>query len=234
MNMEQNSSSGGAPRASPAVPVRNRRLPQRPFDYKFQLILIGDRGVGKTCILERFSDDTFSISSKSTVGVDFKIKTIKTKGKTIRLQIWDTAGQERFNSISAAYYRGAKGVLVVYDITNEETFENLPKWLMMIDKHAAPDIEVIVIGNKKDKEELRQVSTERGEKFAYEHNCRFCEVSAKENLNVKDVFLKLVDDIVDKVPPEIAPFGFEDTKLSLPRSEQGGREPSRVFCCTTG
>uniref|UniRef100_A0A8C5RU39 small monomeric GTPase n=1 Tax=Laticauda laticaudata TaxID=8630 RepID=A0A8C5RU39_LATLA len=99
-----------------------------------QVIIIGSRGVGKTSLMERFTDDTFCEACKSTVGVDFKIKTVELRGKKIRLQIWDTAGQERFNSITSAYYRSAKGIILVYDITKKETFDDLPKWMKMIDK----------------------------------------------------------------------------------------------------
>ncbi|CDQ90935.1 unnamed protein product, partial [Oncorhynchus mykiss] len=127
---------GGSANASPALGAQSRRrkMPPRPADYKLQIIIIGSRGVGKTSLMERFTDDTFCEACKSTVGVDFKIKTVELRGKKIRLQIWDTAGQERFNSITSAYYRGAKGIVLVYDITKQETFDDLPKWMKMIDK----------------------------------------------------------------------------------------------------
>ncbi|XP_069778468.1 ras-related protein Rab-12 isoform X3 [Narcine bancroftii] len=191
------STSGASP--SPAN-SRRRRQPPRPADYKLQVIIIGSRGVGKTSLMERFTDDTFSEACKSTVGVDFKIKSIELRGKKIRLQIWDTAGQERFNSITSAYYRSAKGIILVYDITKKETFEDVPKWMKMIDKYASEDAELLLVGNKLDCEVDRTVTRQQGEKFALQiTGMRFCEASAKDNYNVSEIFLKLVDDILNKV-----------------------------------
>ncbi|EMP33419.1 Ras-related protein Rab-12, partial [Chelonia mydas] len=135
------------------------------------------------------------------IGVDFKIKTVELRGKKIRLQIWDTAGQERFNSITSAYYRSAKGIILVYDITKKETFEDLPKWMKMIDKYASEDAELLLVGNKLDCEADREITRQQGEKFAQQiTGMRFCEASAKDNFNVDEIFLKLVDDILKKQP----------------------------------
>ncbi|XP_078397151.1 ras-related protein Rab-12 [Cetorhinus maximus] len=194
------SAGGASPKPSPAS-SRRRRQPPRPADYKLQVIIIGSRGVGKTSLMERFTDDTFSEACKSTVGVDFKIKTVELRGKKIRLQIWDTAGQERFNSITSAYYRSAKGIILVYDITKKETFEDVPKWMKMIDKYASEDAELLLVGNKLDCEVDRDISRQQGEKFALQvTGMRFCEASAKDNYNVSEIFLKLVDDILNKMP----------------------------------
>ncbi|KAJ7414031.1 hypothetical protein WISP_86878 [Willisornis vidua] len=150
--------------------------------------------------MERFTDDTFCEACKSTVGVDFKIKTVELRGKKIRLQIWDTAGQERFNSITSAYYRSAKGIILVYDITKKETFDDLPKWMKMIDKYASEDAELLLVGNKLDCEVDREITRQQGEKFAQQiTGMRFCEASAKDNFNVDEIFLKLVDDILKKL-----------------------------------
>ncbi|XP_067403745.1 ras-related protein Rab-12 isoform X2 [Emydura macquarii macquarii] len=207
---------------SPALPSRRRKQPPRPADFKLQVIIIGSRGVGKTSLMERFTDDTFCEACKSTVGVDFKIKTVELRGKKIRLQIWlaysvfcelikffrqclllllrDTAGQERFNSITSAYYRSAKGIILVYDITKKETFEDLPKWMKMIDKYASEDAELLLVGNKLDCEVDREITRQQGEKFAQQiTGMRFCEASAKDNFNVDEIFLKLVDDILKKL-----------------------------------
>ncbi|XP_072115229.1 ras-related protein Rab-12 isoform X2 [Mobula birostris] len=197
------STSGGAS-PSPAN-SRRRRQPPRPADYKLQVIIIGSRGVGKTSLMERFTDDTFSEACKSTVGVDFKIKTIELRGKKIRLQIWDTAGQERFNSITSAYYRSAKGIILVYDITKKETFEDVPKWMKMIDKFAL------------------QIT-----------GMRFCEASAKDNYNVSEIFLKLVDDILNKMP-DVPKRELSNSILSLQPEPEIPPElpPARpnVRCC---
>ncbi|XP_043358773.1 ras-related protein Rab-8A isoform X2 [Lepidochelys kempii] len=136
----------------------------KTYDYLFKLLLIGDSGVGKTCALFRFSEDAFNATFISTIGIDFKIRTIELDGKRIKLQIWDTAGQERFRTITTAYYRGAMGIMLVYDITNEKSFENIRNWVRNIEEHASPDVEKMILGNKCDVNDKRQVSREQGEK----------------------------------------------------------------------
>uniref|UniRef100_A0A3B3SA75 Ras-related protein Rab-13 n=1 Tax=Paramormyrops kingsleyae TaxID=1676925 RepID=A0A3B3SA75_9TELE len=158
----------------PLVPRRSLHLPggisalpsnmAKTYDYLFKLLLIGDSGVGKTCVLFRFSEDAFNSTFISTIGIDFKIRTIELDGKKIKLQIWDTAGQERFRTITTAYYRGAMGIMLVYDITNEKSFDNIKNWIRNIEEHASADVEKMVLGNKCDVNDKRQVSRERGEK----------------------------------------------------------------------
>ncbi|XP_071463219.1 ras-related protein Rab-12-like [Marmota flaviventris] len=195
---------------------RRRKQPPRPADFKLQVIIIGSRGVGKTSLMERFTDDTFCEACKSTVGVDFKIKTVELRGKKIRLQIWDTAGQERLNSITSAYYRSAKGIILVYDITKKETFDDLPKWMKMIDKYVSEDAELLLVGNKLDCESDREITRQQGEKFAQQiTGMRFCEASAKDNFNVDEIFLKLVDDILKKMPLDILRNELSNSILSL-------------------
>lgn len=175
-------------------------MAKKTYDLLFKLLLIGDSGVGKTCILFRFSDDAFTSTFISTIGIDFKIKTVELRGKKIKLQIWDTAGQERFHTITTSYYRGAMGIMLVYDITNEKSFENIVKWLRNIDEHANEDVEKMILGNKKDMADKRVVSTERGLAIAREHGIRFMETSAKENLNISQAFNELAEAILDKTP----------------------------------
>ncbi|MBN3301417.1 RAB8B protein, partial [Amia calva] len=139
----------------------------KTYDYLFKLLLIGDSGVGKTCLLFRFSEDAFNTTFISTIGIDFKIRTIELDGKKIKLQIWDTAGQERFRTITTAYYRGAMGIMLVYDITTEKSFENIKNWIRNIEEHASSDVERMILGNKCDMNDKRQVSKERGEKVSY-------------------------------------------------------------------
>uniref|UniRef100_A0A0R3RU64 Ras-related protein Rab-8A n=1 Tax=Elaeophora elaphi TaxID=1147741 RepID=A0A0R3RU64_9BILA len=167
----------------------------KSYDYLFKLLLIGDSGVGKTCVLFRFSDDSFNNSFISTIGIDFKIRTIELDGKKIKLQIWDTAGQERFRTITTAYYRGAMGIMLVYDITNEKSFDNIKNWIRNIEEHASSDVDRMIIGNKCDVEERRQVSRERGEQLAIEYGTKFMETSAKANINVEEAFFTLARDI---------------------------------------
>ncbi|XP_024435953.3 ras-related protein Rab-12 [Desmodus rotundus] len=230
---------GGLGAGSPALSggqARRRKQPPRPADFKLQVIIIGSRGVGKTSLMERFTDDTFCEACKSTVGVDFKIKTVELRGKKIRLQIWDTAGQERFNSITSAYYRSAKGIILVYDITKKETFDDLPKWMKMIDKYASEDAELLLVGNKLDCETDREITRQQGEKFAQQiTGMRFCEASAKDNFNVDEIFLKLVDDILKKMPLDILRNELSNSILSLqPEPEIPPELPPprpHVRCC---
>ncbi|XP_032681878.1 ras-related protein Rab-10 [Odontomachus brunneus] len=183
-------------------------MAKKTYDLLFKLLLIGDSGVGKTCILFRFSDDAFSTTFISTIGIDFKIKTVELRGKKIKLQIWDTAGQERFHTITTSYYRGAMGIMLIYDITNEKTFENIVNWLRKIDEHANEDVEKMILGNKSDMEDKRVVSTEKGEAIAREHGIRFMETSAKMNINIDRAFSELAEAILDKThgkEPQDAP-----------------------------
>uniref|UniRef100_A0A8D0FHI2 Ras-related protein Rab-12 n=5 Tax=Neoaves TaxID=3078114 RepID=A0A8D0FHI2_STROC len=228
-------SAGGSPALSGGQ-SRRRKQPPRPADFKLQVIIIGSRGVGKTSLMERFTDDTFCEACKSTVGVDFKIKTVELRGKKIRLQIWDTAGQERFNSITSAYYRSAKGIILVYDITKKETFDDLPKWMKMIDKYASEDAELLLVGNKLDCEVDREITRQQGEKFAQQiTGMRFCEASAKDNFNVDEIFLKLVDDILKKMPLDVIRNELSNSILSLqPEPEIPPELPPprpHVRCC---
>ncbi|PVD36563.1 hypothetical protein C0Q70_03548 [Pomacea canaliculata] len=171
----------------------------KTYDYLFKLLLIGDSGVGKTCLLFRFSEDAFNSTFISTIGIDFKIRTIELDGKKIKLQIWDTAGQERFRTITTAYYRGAMGIMLVYDITNEKSFDNIRNWIRNIEEHASKDVEKMVLGNKCDMNDRRQVSKERGEQLAIEHGIKFMETSAKASINVDDAFFTLARDIKAKM-----------------------------------
>ncbi|MFT7798677.1 ras-related protein Rab-8A isoform X2 [Arapaima gigas] len=175
----------------------------KTYDYLFKLLLIGDSGVGKTCVLFRFSEDAFNSTFISTIGIDFKIRTVELDGKKIKLQIWDTAGQERFRTITTAYYRGAMGIMLVYDITNEKSFDNIKNWIRNIEEHASADVEKMVLGNKCDVNDKRQVSKERGEKLALEYGIKFMETSAKANINVENAFITLARDIKVKMEKKL-------------------------------
>jgi Ras-related protein Rab-8A len=160
-----------------------------------KLLLIGDSGVGKSCLLLRFSDDSFTTSFITTIGIDFKIKTIELDGKRIKLQIWDTAGQERFRTITTAYYRGAMGILLVYDVTDEQSFQNIKNWIRNIEQHAADNVDKILVGNKCDIVTEKVVETKRGEELAEEYGINFFETSAKSNINVVESFTSIAQDI---------------------------------------
>jgi len=186
----------------------------KTYDYLFKLLLIGDSGVGKTCVLFRFSEDAFNATFISTIGIDFKIRTIELDGKKIKLQIWDTAGQERFRTITTAYYRGAMGIMLVYDITNEKSFDNIKNWIRNIEEHASADVEKMILGNKCDMNDRRQVSKERGEELAIEYGIKFMETSAKASINVEDAFFTLARDIKCKMEKRLVRFIFVKITLS--------------------
>ena len=173
-------------------------MASKAYDYLFKLLLIGDSGVGKTCILFRFSEDAFNSSFISTIGIDFKIRTIELDEKKIKLQIWDTAGQERFRTITTAYYRGAMGILLVYDITQAKSFANIKTWIKNIEEHASGDVEKMIIGNKCDMNDKRAISTEDGQKLANEYSVPFMETSAKKNINIEEAFMQIARAIKKK------------------------------------
>ncbi|KRX95126.1 Ras-related protein Rab-1A, partial [Trichinella pseudospiralis] len=165
------------------------------YDYLFKLLLIGDSGVGKSCLLLRFADDTYTDSYISTIGVDFKIRTIDLDGKTIKLQIWDTAGQERFRTITSSYYRGAHGIIVVYDISDQESFNNVKQWLLEIERYACENVNKLLVGNKSDRTAERAVEYDTAKEYADQLGIPFLETSAKNSTNVEQAFLTMAGEI---------------------------------------
>lgn len=165
------------------------------YDYLFKVVLIGDSGVGKSNLLSRFTRNEFNLESKSTIGVEFATKSIKTEGKTIKAQIWDTAGQERYRAITSAYYRGAVGALLVYDISKHATFENVERWLKELRDHADSNIVIMLVGNKSDLRHLRAVSTDEAMAFAEKHNLAFIETSALDSTGVETAFHRILTEI---------------------------------------
>ncbi|CAN4127690.1 unnamed protein product [Withania somnifera] len=174
------------------------------FDYLFKLLLIGDSGVGKSCLLLRFADDSYLESYISTIGVDFKIRTVEQDGKTIKLQIWDTAGQERFRTITSSYYRGAHGIIVVYDVTDQESFNNVKQWLSEIDRYASDNVNKLLVGNKCDLTAQKVVSTETAQAFADEIGIPFLETSAKNATNVEQAFMAMTASIKNRMASQPA------------------------------
>lgn len=165
------------------------------YDYLFKLLLIGDSGVGKSCLLLRFADDTYTESYISTIGVDFKIRTLELDGKTIKLQIWDTAGQERFRTITSSYYRGANGIIVVYDVTDQESFNNVKQWMNEIDKYANDKVNKMLVGNKCDLTSKKVVDYNTGKELADSLGIPFLETSAKNSTNVEQAFITMAAEI---------------------------------------
>ncbi|KAL3512182.1 hypothetical protein ACH5RR_024899 [Cinchona calisaya] len=164
-------------------------------DYLFKAVLIGDSAVGKSNLLSRFAKDEFHLDSKPTIGVEFAYRNVKVGDKIIKAQIWDTAGQERFRAITSSYYRGALGALLVYDITRRETFQHLKKWLYELREFGSSEMVVVLVGNKSDLGNSREVNLEDGQSFAQLEGLLFLETSAKENLNVEDAFHQMITKI---------------------------------------
>ncbi|CAD6260576.1 unnamed protein product [Miscanthus lutarioriparius] len=169
------------------------------YAYLFKYIIIGDTGVGKSCLLLQFTDKRFQPVHDLTIGVEFGARMITIDNKPIKLQIWDTAGQESFRSITRSYYRGAAGALLVYDITRRETFNHLASWLEDARQHANANMTIMLIGNKCDLSHRRAVSYEEGEQFAMEHGLIFMEASAKTAQNVEEAFVKTAGAIYKKI-----------------------------------
>ena len=164
-------------------------------EHAYKVLLLGDSSVGKTCFLKRYTDDTFQDAYLSTIGFDYRFKMVTLKsGKKVKVQLWDTAGQERFRTIAKSYYRGAHGIILMYDVTNPKSFESMRKWLTQIKEEAPSKIRIILVANKIDSEE-RVVSKEDGDTLAKSYNLKIFESSAKENINVNEAFQDLIEDI---------------------------------------
>jgi len=185
----------------------------------FKIVLIGDSGVGKSNLMIRYTVGEFNLESQSTIGVEFMCKVLKIESQNVKLQIWDTAGQERFRSISRSIYHGAKGIMIVYDITNQQSFDDVPTWINELSRHVNPDTTVMLVGNKADLEHLRQVPRETAEAYAREQHMAFMETSALDSSNVDVAFDRLVYHIFD-MHRELVIFGLG---LGLP----GPPGPSR-------
>ncbi|THU65921.1 hypothetical protein C4D60_Mb05t08730 [Musa balbisiana] len=187
------------------------------YDYLFKVVLIGDSGVGKSNLLSRFTRDEFSLESKSTIGVEFATRSIRVEDKVIKAQIWDTAGQERYRAITSAYYRGAVGALVVYDITRHVTFENIERWLKELRDHTDTNIVIMLVGNKADLRHLRAVSIDDAKDFSERENTFFMETSALESTNVEDAFTEVLTQIYRVVSRKALEAG--DDSAALPKGQ---------------
>ncbi|GFE53354.1 GTP-binding protein ypt1 [Babesia ovis] len=195
----------------------------KDYDHLFKLVLIGDSGVGKSCVLLRFADDTFTDSYITTIGVDFRFRTIEVEGRKVKLQIWDTAGQERFRTITSAYYRGADAIIVVYDITDKLSFENVSAWLQEVEKFAPDGIHKLLIGNKSDQAQARDVEPTEVQEFSDKHSIPHMEISAKTGSNVEDAFVSLARRLViDRLGDQPASADSVSQSISLNDRVKGG------------
>lgn len=203
---------------------------QQEFDYLFKLLLIGDSGVGKSSLLVSFISGTFEDLSP-TIGVDFKVKVVTMGGKKLKLAIWDTAGQERFRTLTSSYYRGAQGIIMVYDVTRRDTFTDLSEvWAKEIDLYSTnQDCIKMLVGNKVDKEGERVVTKKEGTEFARKYGCLFLECSAKTRVNVQQCFEELVLKILDT--PSLLADGSVGVKKNIFKQPPPPPDASTSSCC---
>lgn len=195
------------------------------YDVAFKVMLVGDSGVGKTCLLVRFKDGAYLAGSFiSTVGIDFRNKVLSLDTLKVKLQIWDTAGQERFRSVTHAYYRDAHALLLLYDVTNKASFDNIQAWLTEIHEYAQQDVVLMLLGNKADSTHERVVKREEGEKLAKEFGVPFMETSAKSGLNVELAFTAVAKELKHRTMKEP-----DDPKFQL--QEFVNKEMRTTGCC---
>uniref|UniRef100_A0ACD5XR59 Uncharacterized protein n=2 Tax=Avena sativa TaxID=4498 RepID=A0ACD5XR59_AVESA len=208
-------------------------------DYVFKVVLIGDSAVGKSQLLARFSRNEFSLDSKATIGVEFQTKTLQIDNRTVKAQIWDTAGQERYRAVTSAYYRGAVGAMLVYDITKRQSFDHMARWLEELRSHADKNIVIMLIGNKSDLGTLRAVPTEDAKEFAERESLFFMETSALEATNVENAFTTALTEIYRTVSKKNLVANDESnssgnssllkgTKVIIPGQEPA---PAKAACC---
>nr|CAD7588106.1 unnamed protein product [Timema genevievae] len=204
------------------------------FAATYKVLVLGDSNVGKTCIVHRYCDERYYDTYISTIGIDFKQKIINLDGTPIKLQIWDTAGQERFRTLTTAYYRGAMGILLMYDVTSLDSFNHLSYWLRNIQENASPDVVKVLAGNKCDAAYQRAVEAERGEKIAESFDMPFFEVSCKQNINIEEAFLTLARRIREQRNRRASLFDSAERagadKVDLTKEEDQPGEGWRCAC----
>ena len=206
------------------------------YDMIFKIVLIGDTSVGKTNILSKYLSNEFDPDSKATVGVEFGTRDFKIENNTVKVQIWDTAGQERYRSITNAYYKGAKGSLLVYDITNPKTFENVDKWLSDLKTNAEEKISVVLVGNKTDLESERKISLEQGKEKAELFKLAFIETSALNGNNIEKAFNELISDVYKnhhELFEKQAKVEITEKAIDLEHTQENKENPEtkKRFCC---
>jgi small GTP-binding protein len=203
-------------------------------DHVFKILTIGESGVGKTCLLIRYTENKFQKNYLTTIGIDFKSKNIMLKGKSVKLKIWDTAGQERFRNITQQYYKGADGIVLVFDVTDSTTFEKISDWMKQISAFTQPDkIGIVLLGNKIDMEP-RQVKHEQGVEIAKKYGVQYFETSAHTNYNVEESFQHLAEEIMKKKGIDVndAPVTQTPTKnIELTKESIKDSKGKKKGCC---
>ncbi|KAJ2782939.1 GTPase Ryh1 [Coemansia interrupta] len=197
---------------------------------KYKLVFLGEQSVGKTSIITRFMYDTFDTTYQATIGIDFLSKTMYLEDRTVRLQLWDTAGQERFRSLIPSYIRDSSVALVIYDITNRESFSQTSKWIDDVRAERGNDVIIVLVGNKTDLSDSRQVSTEEGEKKARDLNVMFMETSAKAGHNVKALFKKIAQALPGMDASANEANRMSNINVNLTPSNSNAADPSNCAC----
>lgn len=201
------------------------------YDKVYKFLLLGDPSVGKTCVLMRYTDNNFERNYISTIGLDFRMKTLNYKNKNIKIQIWDTAGQERYMGMTKTYFKGANGILLIYDVTSSSSFKNIEKWLDHIRNNMdTKDIVLILVANKIDLSGARQVTTEMGKSLAQKHEIElFTEVSAKDDVNIEKCFNLLIETVYNSCTN--SQILTEDNKIKLIDLDNDNKLKKKKKCC---
>ncbi|XP_062108087.1 ras-related protein RABA5e [Humulus lupulus] len=206
-------------------------------EYLFKIVIIGDSAVGKSNLLSRYARNEFNMHSKATIGVEFQTQSMDIDGKEVKAQIWDTAGQERFRAVTSAYYRGAVGALVVYDITRRTTFDSIGRWLDELKTHSDTTVARMLVGNKSDLENIRDVSVEEGKNLAEAEGLFFMETSALDSTNVRKAFELVIREIYNNVSRKVLNSDTYKAELSVNRVslvDEGanGSKKNQSSCCS--
>ena len=205
-------------------------MAEENYDFIFKILLLGNSDVGKSSLILRFVDGMWSETFIPTIGVDFKIKSLEINDKLVKMQIWDTAGEERFRTVIASYFKGSHGILLIYDITNKTSFKELDNWLSVIENNASQNVLKILIGNKSDLEENREVTKEEGQAFAKANNMQFMETSAKMNTNVSEAFEALAKIIMEFNSDKNVKNNRDERKKSIKVSSGQNIKPNKKCC----
>jgi len=205
-------------------------MSKKDYDETVKILMLGESGVGKSSLLTRFSDDKFMTNFITTLGVEYKFRIETINSKKTLIQIWDTAGQEQFRTITPVYYRKVDGVVMVYDITDQNSFESVNYWMKNLSDYADQNIKIILVGNKQDMQDKRIVAKEEGEKIATKFKIKFMEASAKNKTNVNEIFMGLAKDILDNKKPEDNKIA-ESIILTGRESKKANNAVSKKSCC---
>ena len=206
-------------------------MAEEEYDFIFKVLLLGNSDVGKSSMLLRFVDSVWNDAFTPTIGVDFKVKTLEINNKRVKMQIWDTAGQERFRTVVSTYFRGAHGILSLYDVTNKDSFKNLENWLIEIEKNSNQKVLKILIGNKCDLTEDREITTEEGQTFANRNGMEFMETSAKMNTNVSEAFTTLGKLMIEFNSKTNTNQGQKSGEVKTLKSNSGKDLNTKKKCC---